>query len=342
MGGILGGISGIGSSMANGAASGAAGATPWGAIASAGAGVLGGVMDIFNQNKNFHQQQQLMQQQYNNQMGLNNQGAQLARDNWDYTNAENQVEHYKKAGLNVGLMYGGSGAGGQLSSGSGGGAAGGSAPAMPSMQGMGLGLAQLQSQVELNKALANKANAEATKTSGVDTANVGANTALTEMNTKNAEIANNIATMTQDDVIETLGANRNEAIGKAKSAMTKGNADEATYKSQVAKINSEAINEAFKLTLMKSDANLNNEKARAVTQELAQEWERLYIETEKVGTAKMQNAINEFTAKVNAKLGQGNLQMRQIEAGIDGVGKILGSNKKMINIHNPKTTNNNY
>ena len=25
---------------------------------------------------------------------------------WDYTNYENQVEHMKKAGLNVGLMYG--------------------------------------------------------------------------------------------------------------------------------------------------------------------------------------------------------------------------------------------
>lgn len=334
---------GIGGSMAQGANNALAGAgasaIPW---AQMGMGVLGGAMNMFNQNHAFQQQQQLMQQQFANQQALNVQGQQLAQQNWDYTNAENQVNHYKKAGLNVGLMYGGGGTGGQLASGSGGSASGSNAPQMPDMAGLAMQMASQQSQIKLNEALANKANAEATKTSGVDTANVGANTALTEMNTKNAEIANNIATMSQDDVIETLGANRNEAIGKAKSAMTKGNADEATYKSQVAKINSEAINEAFKLTLMKSDANLNNEKARAVTQELAQEWERLYIETERVGTAKMQNAINEFTAKVNAKLGQGNLQMRQIEAGIDGVGKILGSNKKMINIHNPKTTNNNY
>lgn len=343
--GILSGIQGVGGSMASGAAGAAGGATPWGAIAGAGANVLGGVMDLFNQNRNFQQQQQLMQQQYQNQMGLNNQGAQLARDNWDYTNAENQVEHYKKAGLNVGLMYGGSGAGGQLSSGSGGGAAGGSVAPVQGMQGMGMGLAQMAqiaSTTKLNEALANKANADAAKTSGVDTANVSADTALKTMTTQNATLENEIKTRTLEDVVNTIGANRNTAIGQAKTAMTKGNVDEATYQNQIKKIDAETRNEIFKMTLMKSDANLNNERARAITQELAQGWEELYLKAEQVGIGKMQNDINEFTAKVNAKLGQGNLQMRQIEAGIEGAGKILGAGKRTVNINNPKTTHNNY
>ena len=40
--------------------------------------------------------------------------AELQRQNWDYTNAENQRKHYENAGLNVGLMYGSSG-GGEMS-----------------------------------------------------------------------------------------------------------------------------------------------------------------------------------------------------------------------------------
>lgn len=45
------------------------------------------------------------------------QSQQYAKDYWDYTNAENQVEHLKNAGLNIGLMYGQSGAGGMGASG---------------------------------------------------------------------------------------------------------------------------------------------------------------------------------------------------------------------------------
>ena len=35
----------------------------------------------------------------------NRKNLQYQKDLWDYTNAENQVKHYKNAGLNVGLMY---------------------------------------------------------------------------------------------------------------------------------------------------------------------------------------------------------------------------------------------
>ena len=41
----------------------------------------------------------------------NRKNLQYQKDLWDYTNAENQVEHYKNAGLNVGLMYEGGGEG---------------------------------------------------------------------------------------------------------------------------------------------------------------------------------------------------------------------------------------
>lgn len=102
------------------------------------------------------------------------QSQQYAKDYWDYTNAENQVEHLKNAGLNVGLMYGQSGAGGM-------GASGGAHQSSPDQPqgnpiGMALQVQQIEQQRRMNdaqialaEAQAEKAGAEATKISGVDT-----------------------------------------------------------------------------------------------------------------------------------------------------------------------------
>ena len=99
---------------------------------------------------------------------------QYAKDYWDYTNAENQVNHLKNAGLNIGLMYGQSGAGGM-------GASGGARQESPDQPqgnpvGMALQVQQIEqqrrmndAQISLAEAQASKAKAEAGKISGVDT-----------------------------------------------------------------------------------------------------------------------------------------------------------------------------
>lgn len=101
----------------------------------AGAGMQG--LSMLGQNrrnkKAFRQQKKLMDLQMQNQMGLNQQGHQLAMDMWNKTNYGAQVEHMKEAGLNPALMYGQAGAGGQTGSGSGGSAASGGAPAVQPM-----------------------------------------------------------------------------------------------------------------------------------------------------------------------------------------------------------------
>ena len=91
-----------------------------------------------------------------------------------YTNAENQVKHLKNSGLNIGLMYGQSGAGGM-------GASGGARQESPDQPqgnpiGMALQVQQIEQQRRMNdaqialaEAQANKASAEATKIGGVDT-----------------------------------------------------------------------------------------------------------------------------------------------------------------------------
>ena len=113
-----------------------------------------------------------LQNQYQQQAAEKSQ--QYAKDYWDYTNAENQVAHLKNAGLNIGLMYGQSGAGGM-------GASGGAHQASPDQPqgnpvGMALQVQQLEQQRRMNdaqialaEAQAQKTGAEATKISGVDT-----------------------------------------------------------------------------------------------------------------------------------------------------------------------------
>lgn len=107
-----------------------------------------------------------LQNQYQQQAAA--QSQQYAKDYWDYTNAENQVKHLKNAGLNVGLMYGQSGAGGM-------GASGGahqSSPEQPQGNpvGMALQVQQIEQQRRMNdaqialaEAQANKAEEEAKK-----------------------------------------------------------------------------------------------------------------------------------------------------------------------------------
>lgn len=113
-----------------------------------------------------------LQNQYQQQAAA--QSQQYAKDYWDYTNAENQVRHLKDSGLNIGLMYGQSGAGGM-------GASGGAHQASPEQPqgnpvGMALQVQQLEQQRRMNdaqialaEAQASKAGAEANKIAGVDT-----------------------------------------------------------------------------------------------------------------------------------------------------------------------------
>lgn len=113
-----------------------------------------------------------LQNQYQQQAAA--QSQQYAKDYWDYTNAENQVNHLRNAGLNIGLMYGQSGAGGM-------GASGGARQESPDQAqgnpiGMALQVQQIEQQRRMNdaqialaEAQAEKAGAEAKKISGVDT-----------------------------------------------------------------------------------------------------------------------------------------------------------------------------
>ena len=99
---------------------------------------LGIGMDIANTVGGWFGGNERAKQQYKYQRKLNEQMAELQRQNWDYTNAEFIVtgKHYENAGLNVGLMYGSSGGGGATMGGGSGGSVG--MAETPKFMGMGL------------------------------------------------------------------------------------------------------------------------------------------------------------------------------------------------------------
>lgn len=113
------------------------------------------------------EKQMALQAKYNKEQA--DYTSELAREMWDYTNFENQIEHMKNAGLNPALMYKGAGAGGSTS---GAGAAG----AVSGGDGLfGLQAKLIKSQIAKTEAETAKTAAEAgniaknTTKTGVDT-----------------------------------------------------------------------------------------------------------------------------------------------------------------------------
>lgn len=140
-------------------------------------GIGGAAMGAINANSASKQSWENTVQLMDIQAKLNRENAKFntgqAKEMWDYTNFENQMEHIEAAGLSPGLIYGMGGAGGSSQ-----GAGAASGVGLPQDQSVGMGLraqeiginmANVMSQIKLNESQANKNEAEANKISGVDT-----------------------------------------------------------------------------------------------------------------------------------------------------------------------------
>lgn len=151
-------------------------------IGSQALGAIGGLIGSIGAGKrakkqqdrqhNYNKETMEIQNKYLQENNRLNQELQL--DTWNKTNAQAQAQHYRDAGLNVGLMYEGGGAGGATIGSQQGGApsgvagysdAGIQAKGMDIMSNMGMQVAQ----IELMRAQTKKLEAEANKTAGVDT-----------------------------------------------------------------------------------------------------------------------------------------------------------------------------
>lgn len=171
-----------------------------------------------------------LQNQYQQQAAA--QSQQYAKEYWDYTNAENQVAHLKNAGLNIGLMYGQSGAGGM-------GASGGAHQAAPEQpQGnpvaMALQTQQIEQQRRMNdaqialaEAQARKADEEAKKIGGVD---------IEEAYKRIEEMSANIENLVADKKLKEADAELTKARKETENTIQRLNeANEALSRADISK-----------------------------------------------------------------------------------------------------------
>lgn len=235
-----------------------------------GAGLTGLGMALKNtqRKQNVGDQKELMKTQQENQMALNKQGQEIAQQNWDYTNAENQVKHYEKAGLNVGLMYGGGGQGGTLASGSGGSASGGQAQRSDiDTSGLGMQMQQmalLKAQKDNIEADTAKKKVEANAVEGktpLEMTNLG----YTGENQKlqNALLSGNMESYIKyaEEQVNNLKAKTTTEVAEGKKTQVEADYEERQQKAELA-------TKAIDNLLTKARTNLTKEQIKETAQNI--------------------------------------------------------------------------
>lgn len=274
----------------------------------------------YNRQNQLEQQQKLTDQQVAAQKELGEFNQAQALEMWKATNYDAQVAQMKKAGLNVGLMYKGAGAGGTTQGGTAGSVAGGQAAQAPPLQanlGMGLQLAMQQAQIENIKAQTEKTKVDTAKTAGVDTEAVSANIANTIQATNNARltaeyqkyenelkaIETNIAKETEFEIIRQASFTTGKLIGEAQQALAKGEIDEKTKDTLIEQIKTNALEQTLRIAAQKAGIILTQEQTKNIPAlreikwtEIDQAEKERFVKEKLMGLAKEQTEFNTSTA----------------------------------------------
>lgn len=244
-----------------------------GDVANAGMGLL---LQGHNDRRQLRQHQKMGQQQ----LGLNLQQMQAGKDMdydfWKKTNYGAQVDEMKKAGLGVGMMYGGSGAGGAMTGGAGGNV---NTPDAPKGGGEIMGLQLMGAQKGLMEAQTEKAKAEADKTRGVDTE-------LTGNQAKIAELERSLRSEGYEFMLDKLGAESVKLREEAANAKEGERAELLRKQGEVVAIGlaNELKREGIKLTEAQTNAMLEGIK---------QKWAEVKV---KEGQLELNKFINDVAA----------------------------------------------
>lgn len=230
--------------------------------------ILGLGLGQLEKEDQYTKQTKLMDIQKQNQMELNKQMQKIQQENWENTNYEAQRKQMEKAGLNPGLMYGGSGGGGMvMQSGSGGSAASGTPPQAGVATGMALQMANLQAQTEVAKAQARNLNADADEKEGKNPKGAGVIANL-EADKQLKNLDYKLKTEGFDATLYGIKAEADKKQSEARSSLMKANADERTIEEEVNKRKAESINEAFKLAVMQSGIKLNDAQMQNMLEQI--------------------------------------------------------------------------
>lgn len=300
-----------------------------GAIIGAGIGLAGSILGRKQQNDDQREMMEL-QAKLNQQQAQYNQG--LAKDMWNYTSFPNQVRKMEAAGLNPALLYGMGGQGGSTAGAGQAGSVGLSdAKGMQTgiaIQGMGLELANLASQIELNKSQAEKNRAEAEKTAGVDTqvqqatmenliaqtANEKVKKGLIYADTRFKDALEEVTRAKVDEVgwnIKNLMKSLELADRNIQAADLDNELKERTMESNV-KQAEETLKNTMADTLVKfSQGKLNKVQAEAIAEQVKQGWSSIGIQTAEKEQKWQQLEQNAEKIMNELKLGEKGLDIQQ-------------------------------
>lgn len=248
-------------------------------------GGLGQILGGWNTDKQVNANQDMINQQLQANKDMSDYSQGLQKEMWDYTNYENQKKHLEDAGLNAGLMYGkGGGGGATVGSGAASGGSGGASRPNENMQGaiMGMQLQTQAAQIEMMKAQANKANADADATRGVVTdegrSNIGLKNAQAEgvaIDNKIKAIAERVSSATEKGQIDKYKTEWSKAINELEILESQNKVTSGTVETAIKQAKQGLINSVTNNSLMESNISLNKAKIREISERLLQDWGKL-------------------------------------------------------------------
>jgi len=233
---------------------------------------LGLLLENHNDERQLRQQEKLNRLEISGTKELQKYGQGLALDTWEKTNYAAQVKQLKKAGLGVGLMYEGGGAGGTTQGGGGGNVGGATAP---TGGGEIMGLQLMGAQKRLIEAQTEKTQAETVKTEGVDTK-------LTKANARIAEIQGQMMSDTYAETFSKILSEAEKAASESRIAAQTADVGQETMKTRIETAEAELIGLGIANELKRTQTDLTEEQIKATAESVKQRWEEIGVSKDRL------------------------------------------------------------
>lgn len=275
-------------------------------------GILGMALQGWNNQNQINQQEKLNALNLDQAQKLSAMNESYALDFWNKTNYSAQVDQLEKAGLNPALLYSKGGPGGQTlnvggqpgnsQANAGGGEVLGMAMQMEQLQLMRAQKANIDADTQAKEADANQKNTlTPTQNTNIQTQteslaqgiqNQKAAQALTEMQTKIAQIDFDYAGASFADRLDLLSQQARQMTGMATSALVQGGVDEATKNTKIQSIKQGLVQQFLTQELTRSDTQLVNSQTTLTQKQAANIAEQMTLEYMKLSNMKDQTAID--------------------------------------------------
>lgn len=292
---------------------------------SAGMGLLAGAI---NDNRQYKQQSRLQDLQIQGQQRMMDYSMQKQLQMWRDTSYPAQKEMMEKAGLNPALMYGMGGGGGTTTGSPGGNVSGATAQQNPgeltAMMGMGLQLQLMQAQKRVLETQADKNEADANKTKGVDTQEgvqrmeesktridallQGIDNAKQQNTIQKLEITlknmeNYEKQASQEDRLDFIEYQTKIAAKQLKLLTNEGQISDATMGDKIKIVAQEAIGSVLRNTLTTAttnktiaDTDTARQRTRQIANDIMRDWDKMSFSEREI---KVKEALKEWNTDPN-------------------------------------------